>query len=67
MSSNRVENRMNKLRNEKGFTQVKLAERIGVTRQTIIAIEKGKYVPSVELALKISKSLGKKVEDIFWL
>jgi putative transcriptional regulator len=47
------------------FTQDELATRVQVTRQTIIAIEKGNYVPSVLLALRIAKVLNKTVEDIF--
>lgn len=48
-------------------TQQQLAQAVGVSRQTIIAIEKGKYTPSVLLALKIAKYFGLKVEDIFEL
>lgn len=47
------------------MTQDELAEKVQATRQTIIAIEKGNYVPSVLLALRIASILGKKVEDIF--
>ncbi len=47
------------------LTQDELAVRVQATRQTIIAIEKGNYVPSVLLALKIAKVLNKTVEDIF--
>ena len=49
------------------MTQADLAEKIGVSRQSINAIEKGKYVPSTVLALKIAKLFGRKVEDIFML
>jgi putative transcriptional regulator len=49
------------------MTQEELAKKVGVSRQTIIAIEKGRYTPSVYLALKISKVLNKKVEEIFEL
>ncbi len=52
---------------KKEFTQVQLADLVGVSRQTIFSIEINKYVPSVVLALKLSKALGKKVEDIFRL
>jgi len=48
-----------------GVTQESLAEALGVTRQTIIAIEKGNYTPSVILALKIAKFFKQPVEDIF--
>jgi putative transcriptional regulator len=51
----------------KELSQQALAERTGVSRQSIHAIEKGKYVPSTELALKICRELEKKVEDIFTL
>jgi putative transcriptional regulator len=48
-------------------TQQDLADAVGVTRQTIIAIEKGNYTPSVLLALKISTHFKKPVEDVFYL
>ena len=49
------------------MTQQQLAEHIGVTRQTINAIESGKYVPSTVIALKMSAVFGKSVNDIFQL
>lgn len=49
------------------MSQQELADRVGVTRMTIYSIEKGKYVPSAVLALKIAKVFGKRVEDIFSL
>jgi putative transcriptional regulator len=49
------------------ITQQDLAERVGVTRQTIIAIEKGAFNPSVKLALKMAKMFAVPVEDIFTL
>lgn len=48
------------------LTQEGLAEKVGVTRQTINAIEKGKYDPSLELAFKIARLFGVRVEDIFF-
>jgi putative transcriptional regulator len=54
-------------RAKKDMTQGELAEKIGVSRQTINAIETGKFVPSTVLALKIAKVFGTKVEDIFIL
>lgn len=51
----------------KNITQEDLAKKIGVSRQTINAMEAGKYVPSTVLALKISKYFDKKVEEIFEL
>lgn len=50
-----------------GMTQQELAERAGVTRQTILSIEKGKYKPSVELALRLARVFGAPVEDLFEL
>jgi len=47
------------------MTQEDLADKVGVTRQTIIAIEKNKYVPSLELAFKIADEFGEKIEGIF--
>ena len=47
------------------MSQEELARRVGVTRQTIIAIENGKYLPSLKLAFKIARVFGMKIEDIF--
>ncbi len=53
-------------RKVKGLTQQELADRVDVTRQTIIALEAGRYNPSLQLAYDITKTLGKKhVEDLF--
>lgn len=52
---------------ERGLTQEELAELVGVTRQTIIAIEKLKYVPSVKLALDLAKALEVPVNEMFWV
>jgi putative transcriptional regulator len=61
-------NRVRTLRFENGeMTQEELARRAGVVRQTIIAIEKGKYNPSVGLALRIAKVFGVPVEEVFSL
>ena len=62
-----LRNRLRELRLQQGLTQVTLAERVGVTRQTIIAVEKGKFVPSVKLALRLADTLGTPLEDVFWL
>lgn len=53
------------VRKEVGITQEELAGAVGVTRQTIIAIEKGNYTPSVVLALKIAQFFKKPVETLF--
>ena len=52
-------------RTTKGLTQEELAERVGITRQTVISIEKGNYTPSVLLAMKIASVFKVPVEDIF--
>ncbi|HTU27042.1 MAG TPA: helix-turn-helix transcriptional regulator [Pirellulales bacterium] len=49
------------------MTQQELADRVGVTRQTIIALEGGAYTPSLALALRIAKVFGKKTDDVFRL
>lgn len=54
-------------REKNGYTQEALAAKAGVTRQTIIAIEKGNYTPSVALALKLAKIFKVSVEDLFKL
>lgn len=58
---------LRKYRRLADITQEELAERIGVTRQTILSIEKGNYTPSVALALQLAHVLGVRVEDLFQL
>ncbi len=66
MSSNNLTNNIRRLRFDNGeMTQQELAERAGCTRQTIIAIEQGKYNPSLGLAFKIARAFGKKIEEVF--
>lgn len=60
-----VENTVREARTVLELTQEELAQQVRATRQTIISIEKGNYVPSVLLALKIAAVLGRKVEDLF--
>lgn len=60
-----VENSVHELRTLHGLTQEALAEKLGVSRQTIISIERGNYAPSVLLALKIARAFGVRVEDVF--
>jgi putative transcriptional regulator len=62
-----VRNTVNIHRTKKGATQEELALALGVSRQTIIAIEKGNYTPSVLLALKIARYFRKPVEQLFTL
>jgi len=62
----RVTNSIRTLRFAHGeMTQADLAERIGVTRQTVIAIEQGKYSPSLEVAFQIAHVLGVPLDDVF--
>ena len=66
MSDFLINNHIRKLRFEHDeMTQQELADLAGCTRQTIIAIEQGKYLPSLELAFKISRALGSTVEEVF--
>lgn len=60
-----MKNTIKKLRKEIGLRQEDLAKELGVSRQTIIAIENNKYDPSLELAIKISVFFNKTVNDIF--
>lgn len=62
----RVTNSIRGLRFAQGeMTQAGLAERIGVTRQTVIAIEQGRYSPSLEIAFQIARVFGVRIEDVF--
>ena len=66
MKPTRITNSIRALRFARGeMTQADLAERVGVTRQTIIAIEQGKYSPSLEVAFLIARSLGVGLDDVF--
>ena len=60
-----MKNRLRELREERGLTQEELARALGVTRQTIIAIEKGRYDPSLRLAFRIARFFNKRIEEIF--
>ncbi|MGO1630200.1 helix-turn-helix transcriptional regulator [Microbacterium sp.] len=61
-----VTNRIRSIRAEADeMTQAQLAERVGVTRQTLIAIEQGKYSPSLEVAFRIARALGVGIDDVF--
>ncbi len=60
-----MKNRIKELRKTLGCRQEDLAEAVGVSRQTIIAIENDKYNPSLELAMRLARYLGRAVEEIF--
>ena len=62
----RVTNQIRRLRFEAGeMTQAELADRIGVTRQTIIAVEHGRYSPSLEMAFQIAQAFNVTLDDVF--
>jgi putative transcriptional regulator len=66
METNELKNNIRRLRFEKGeMTQQQLADLAGVTRQTIIAMEQGKYAPSLPLAFKIARAFGVGIEQVF--
>ncbi len=60
-----MENRLPSLRSERRWTQADLADRLDVTRQTVISIEKGKYDPSLPLAFRIAATFELSIEEIF--
>lgn len=61
----RVTNSIRTRREQAGLTQAELAGRVGVTRQTLIAIEQGKYSPTLELAFQIAHAFGAGLDEIF--
>ncbi len=61
-----MDNRVKELRGAAGLRQEDLAQQVGVSRQTIISIESGRYNPSLELAWKLSRKLGTTIEELFW-
>ena len=61
----RVTNAIRELRTDRGLTQADLAGAVGVTRQTLIAIEQGKYSPSLEMAFQIARVFGVGLDDVF--
>ena len=66
MSKSRISNHIRKLRfNHDEMTQQQLADKVKVTRQTIVAIEKGDYSPSLELAFRIARVFGLPLEEVF--
>ncbi len=66
MAPTQVRNEIRRLRFEHGeMTQAELAGRIGVTRQTVNAIEQGKYSPSLEAAFRIARVFGRPLEEVF--
>jgi putative transcriptional regulator len=60
-----MNNRLKALRAEKGWSQQELGDRLEISRQSVIAIETGRYDPSLPLAFKLAKMFGKAIEEIF--
>ncbi|GIO16526.1 transcriptional regulator [Cohnella xylanilytica] len=67
MGKNLVGNHIRRLRfNQNEMTQQQLADKAGVTRQTIVSLEKGNYSPSLELAFRIARAFGLPLEEVFY-
>ena len=60
-----MDNRLEELRNQKGWTQQELADRVAVSRQTIISLENGRYNPSILLAFRLARLFEMPIEDLF--
>ena len=58
-------NRIKELRAREGLTQMDLARKVGVRRETVVFLEKGKYNPSLQLAYDIARVFGMKIEEVF--
>ncbi|MBI3152919.1 MAG: helix-turn-helix transcriptional regulator [Chloroflexi bacterium] len=67
MAHKSVGNNLKEIRTKLRMTQAELAELVGVARVSIIAIENGRFIPTIETALRISQALNVSVEKIFWL
>ena len=61
-----MRNRVRELRIGRGMTQEEIAERVGVSRQTIISIELGRYNPSIVLAYKLARAFDRSIEEVFF-
>ena len=67
MTHKTVGNRVKEIRKKLGLTQAQLAEIVGVSRVSIVAIETGRYIPTIETALRISQALNTPIDQLFWL
>lgn len=67
MTDDLLKNNISAYREKLGMTQLALAEACGVRRETIVNLERGRYNPSLKLALRICAVLGTRVEDLFWM
>jgi putative transcriptional regulator len=65
LATDRLTNRLNALRAERGLTQAALAELVGVSRKTINTVENGVFIPSTLVALRLARALDCRVEDLF--
>jgi len=66
-SAENVRNRVRDLRIEQGLTQEQLGQVVGLTRQSIIAIERGRFTPSIHTVLMLARALETSVDKLFWL
>ncbi|MBN1427414.1 MAG: helix-turn-helix transcriptional regulator [Anaerolineae bacterium] len=62
-----MRNRVREQRSERGLTQEQLGQTVGLTRQSIIAIEQGRFTPSVHTALMLASALDSSVDGLFWI
>lgn len=60
-----MKNYLEEFRTQNGWTQQDLADRVGVSRQTIISLERGRYNPSITLAFRLARQFDKKIEELF--
>ncbi len=67
MNRPRVDNAVLRERAQKGMTQQELADLVGLARQSIISIEKGRFLPTIENALRIAAALEVPIQELFWL
>jgi putative transcriptional regulator len=67
MTGKHSQNRLRLARVERGMTQTELADRVGVTRQTIGLIEAGGYNPTLNLCLRLAHSTGRTLDELFWV
>ena len=66
MQEQNIPNRLKLARVERNLTQAELAERVGVTRQTIGLIKGGGYNPTLQLCIRLARATGKSLDDLFW-
>ncbi|OGO69807.1 MAG: transcriptional regulator [Chloroflexi bacterium RBG_19FT_COMBO_62_14] len=62
-----MKNCVREMRTGKGWTQEQFAIAVGLTRQSVIAIEKGRFTPSIQTALRLARALGTTADHLFWL